>query len=909
MTSISDGSIAAVVLAGVLFFVVAALLVYYCLIYRPRARRCQAQFNALMARNVKGGGSPAVRSQITRESERSSYRKRINRILSMIGPSSGGQWSSQRIPPVPPIAIGRTTELFYDNNIVPDDSEEIGVVLIGAPTTTVESGYRSPEGIKGTRTVPSIFIDITQKPSPEASVPVSPNSVSIGGTQSQRHSSQISSRPHSNTFSIPISFSLRHIRARSRENGTKSTGSSGRQQGCGSSSVGHRDVGVEEALEEEDRSDDSESVIAFAKPIGPRKMISWKGNSDITEEIKRWRVREGVGKAVHSIISGLRTAGGKWMRTSTGTGVVYPFVGVASSSVPSPSRHAVSGGGLIILEGGRRIDPRLSGSSSSGAHDGKRPRGGSPHSEGTEQGTEITPLSYVNHSLCSLSARGNDLEDQRNGDSVAQLAALAPPRHPYAAVADSPPPTPSAMISATIMSPSDDGAGEPPKTLTAPAVPAIRQLPPVPTAPCTNLSQPQPGQVAKPIRALPPLPIAPISKAVAETSGLVTRTRLPPPLELELGTTPDVKEHEGSLLSPKSASDVHTESQRTSRSSKSSKGSSVAGFLTVSSVSPFRVDFLEMGSADCSEGSDSGGIGSNKRRGKQKERRPTPPKLNVALGNNLTRPASLPPAFETAMHAPQLSFLDMGNSSSSSFSKPEPNSLAEPLPEIYTQSDPQSDRIIQVDEDRATFGQKRDRKSVYYYSSANPSLPSPADSHHTFQTHRTYQTYQSEEQSSHRPWSKGQHASWRGTFGIRPEYIPEEVTPSTPDVPDLPPEIAQALSQNMPLTTLQKNPESHAHIPSLPQEMPSDPDQGRSSYVSTSPTVATHVHPLSADFGLRQQARYRSSHPDVSTSQLDATSPTTDEVSPSSIQFGAGGIRRTSSGDVPAPSAYHAKDE
>ena len=914
-TSISDGSIAAVVLAGVLFFVLAALLVYYCLIHRPRARRCQAQFDAMLARTMKGG-SPAVRSQVTRASERSSYRKRLNRIISMIGPNSSGQWSGRRPPPVPPIGISRTTEQFYDNNAIPNVGDEIEVVPIGEPTTTVESAHRLPEDIKGTRRVPSIFIDITQKPSPEASIPVSPTSVSIGATQSQRQSSQNSSRPHSNTFSIPISFSLRHIRARSKENG--STGSSGRQQGRGSSSVGHRDVGVEHAVEEEDGSVDSESTIAFAKPTTPRRLTSWRGISENTGEAKRWSAREGVGKAIHSILSGLRNARGRWIRTPTGTGVVYPFVGVASSSVPFGTRHAVSGGGFIVLEGGRsRLAPRLSGSPTSSARDSKRPRSESPHSQGTGQETDITPLSYVNRSLGSLLARDNDLQYQRNDDSGALLATLPPPRHPYAAVADSPPPPPAA-IPATITSLGDDGAREPAKILTVP-VPAIRQLPPVPTPPHTNISQPLPShvaddstgriaQVVRPIRALPPLPIPPVSEVVTETSGPVTtlsspsRTRPPPPLEL--GTSPEVGEHEGSLLSPKSASDVHTESQRTSRSSKSSKGSSLAEFLTISSMSPFRVDFLEMGSVEGSEGSDSG-RNSSIRRGKQKERRPVPPKLNVALGSTSTRPISLPPALEAARHAIQRSFLDMSGSSSS-FGKPEPNSPAEPPPETYTQVD-----RVEVDEDRATFGQKRDRKSVYYYSSANPPLPSPADSHHTFQTHRTYQTYQSEEQSSHRPWSKGRHASWRATFGVRQD-IPEEATPSTPDVPSLPPEIAEALSQNIatgPLTTLQEIPECHA-LTSLPQETPSDPDRGRLSYVSTSPTVATHVHPLTTDFGLRQQARHRSLHPDVSTGQLDATSPTTDEVSPSSIQFGAGGIRRTSSGDVePASRAYHTKDE
>lgn len=906
-TSISNGSIAAVVLAGVLFFVLAALLVYYCLIHRPRVRRCQAQLDAMLARTTKGG-SPAVRSQVTKASERSSYRKRLNRIISMLGPNSSGQWSGQRPPPVPPIAISRTTERFHDNNAMPDVNDEIEVVLIGEPTTTVESAYRPPEGIKGTRRVPSIFIDITQKPSPEASIPVSPTSVSIGATQSQRQSSQNSSRRHSNTFSIPISFSLRHIRARSKENGTGSTGSSGRQQGRGSSSVGHRDVGVEYALEEEDGSVDSESTIAFAKPTTPRRLASWRGISENTGEAKHWS-REGVGKVIHSIISGLRNAGGRWIRASTGTGVVYPFVGVASSSVPFGTRHAVSGGGFIILEGGRgRLDPRLSGAPSSSARDSKRPRSESPHSQGTGQETDITPLSYVNHSLGSLSARDNHLKDQRNDDSGAPLANMPPPRHPYAAVADSPS-LPSVDIPAAITSPGDDGAQEPAKTLTVPAVPAIRQLPPVPAPPHINISQQLPSHVAddstgrivqivRPIRALPPLPIPPVSEAVTETSSPVkalsspSRTRPPP---LELATTTEVVEPEGLLLPPKSASDVHTESQRTSRSSKSSKGSSLADFLTISSMSPFRVDFLEMASVDGSEGSDSG-RNSSVKRGKQKERRPVLPKLNVTLASTSTRPISLPPALETARHAIQRSFLDLSNGSSSSFGKPEPSSPAEPPPETY----PQGDRVVEVDEDRATFGQKRDRKSVYYYSSANPPLPSPAESHHTFQTHRTYQTYQSEEQSSHRPWSKGRHASWRATFGVRPEYIPEEATPSTPDVPFLPPEIAEA-SQNVPagpLTTLQEIPECQALTSSLPQETRSDPDQGRLSYVSTSPTIATHVHPLTTDFGLRQHARRRSLHPDVSTSQLDAASPTTDEVSPSSIQFRAGGIRRTSSGDV-----------
>ena len=919
-TSISDGSIAAVVLAGVLFFVIAALLVYYCLIHRPRARRCQAQFDAMLARNMKGG-SPAVRSQATKASERSSYRKRLSRIISMLGPNSSGQWSGRRLPPVPPIGISRTTEQFYDNNAMPDANDEIEVVLIGEPTTTVEPSHRLPEGIKGTRHVPSIFIDITQKPSPEASIPVSPTSVSIGATQSQRQSSQNSSRPHSNTFSIPISFSLRHIRARSKENGTGSVGSS-RQQGRGSSSVGHRDVGVKHALEEEDGSVDSESTIAFAKPTTPRRLTSWRGTSENTGEARRWSAREGVGKAIHSILSGLRNAGGRWIRASTGTGVVYPFVGVASSSVPFGARHAVSGGGFIVLEaGGSRLDPGLSGSPSSSAHDGKRRRSESPHSQGTGQETDITPLSYVNRSLGELSARDDHSKDQRNDDSGILLATLPSPRHPYAAVADSPPPPP-AVIPAAIASPGDDGARERAKPLTVPAVPTIRQLPPVPIPPHTNISQPLPSQVTddstgriaqvvRPIRALPPLPIPPVSEAVTETSGPVktlsspSRTHPPPPLDL--GTNQEAGGHEGSL-SPKSASHVHMESQRTSRSSKSSKGSSLAEFLTISSMSPFRVDFLDMGSADGSEGSDSGGNCSI-RRAKQKDRRPVPPKLNVTLGSTSTRSISLPPALETARHAIQRSFLDMSNGSSSSFGKPEPSSPAEPPPETYTQGD----RVVEVDEDRATFGQKRDRKSVYYYSSSNPALPSPADSHHTFQTHRTYQTYQSEEQSSHRPWSKGRHASWRATFGVRQEYIPEEATPSTPEVPFLPPEIAEALSQNIasgPLTILQEIPECHALASSLPQETPRDPDQGRLSYVSTSPTVATHVHPLTTDFGLRQHARHRSLHPDVSTSQLDATSPTTDEVSPSSIQFGAGGIRRTSSGDVePASRAYHTKDE
>ena len=125
--------------------------------------------------------------------------------------------------------------------------------------------------------------------------------------QSQRQSSQNSSRPHSNTFSVPISFSLRHIRACSKENG--STGSSGRQQG---SSVGHCDVGVEHSLEEDGSVDH-----CLCETDDPHRMTSWRGISENTGEAKCWSAREGVGKAIHSILSGLRNARGRWIRTDT----------------------------------------------------------------------------------------------------------------------------------------------------------------------------------------------------------------------------------------------------------------------------------------------------------------------------------------------------------------------------------------------------------------------------------------------------------------------------------------------------------------------------------------------------------------------------------------------------------------
>jgi len=886
-TLMSSGTIAAVVLAGVLFIVIAALLIYYYLIYRPRIRRCRAQFNALMAKSTKGG-SP---SHKTRESEHSSYRRRISRILSMLGPSSSGFWNAQRPPPVPPVgrSVRSVDSEYFPNNNIPDDGGEIGVVPIRDPTQTIESVPRLSASKNGIRRVPSIVVDITQKPSPNASVPVSPISVSVGGTQSQRQSSQISLRPRSNTFSFPISFSLRHVRAHSRENGTGSSGSSGRQQGL----TTYRDLSVEHA--DEERRVDSVSTMSFAKPSRTGGTVTWKLVGEDTVQNKRSNLQESVGKVVRSIFSGLRAASGLWTKKPTGTGVVYPFVGVSSSSVPSESRRAVSGGGLIVLEGGRGSLE----SQSPGSQDGKGSRAESPHSQA---GTEITPLSYV-------SGRGADSNEQGNNDSTAPITGgHSSSRHPYAAVIEDVRPPRRATVPTIITSPAPAAdAREPEKELTAePPVPSFRQLPPVPII-LHTIPAPQPsgsssgriGQVARPIRALPPLPIAPVSEAVTETPAnmetLPSPSQTGNPSSLELDATTGVQQHEGPLLSPPSTqSGSQRASQRTSKSSKSSKSRSSKGsfgFLTLSSMSPFRLDFLDMGSRDGSEAGDSA---SSKSRRKQKERRPVPPRLNVTPGNTgSTRPVSLPPPSETARHPIQRSFLDFSNGSSSSFGKPEPSPIVEPVPELYIQDD----RVIEVEEDRATFGQKRDRKSVYYYSSANPPVPSPAESHYSFQTHKTHQTYQSDEHSHRGHWQKGRHASWRTTFGVRQEYIPEEASPSSPDAPFIPPQPAETSIASQEIT------DPHP-VPPLPREISSDPDQGRLSYVSTSPTVDMHVHPLPTDFGT---SRHRSSHP-VSASQtspLDVTSPTTD-VSPSSIHFRAGGIRRTSSGDVrPGSASLH----
>lgn len=899
-TLMSSGTIAAVVLAGVLFIVIAALLIYYYLIYRPRIRRCRTQFNALMARNTKGG-SP---SQKTRESEHSSYRRRISRILSMIGPSSSGFWNTQRPPPVPPVgrSVRSVDSEHFSNNNVPDDGDEIGVVPIRGATRTFESVPRSSAGKNGIRRVPSIVIDITQKPSPNASVPVSPISVSVGGTQSQRQSSQISLRPRSNTFSFPISFSLRHVGAHSRENGTGSNGSSGPQQGRTASSAGYRDLSVEHA-EDEERRIDSVSTMSFAKPRRTSGTVTWKLVGDDTVQNKRSNLQERVGNAFRSIFSGLRDASGMWTKKSTGTGVVYPFVGVSSTSVPSGSRRAVSGGGLIVLEGGRsNLDPGLLESQLPSSQDDKRSRAESPHSQA---GTEITPLSYV-------SGHGTDSKEQGNIDSTAVITGgHSSSRHPYAAVVEDIRPPRRATVPTIITSPAAADAREPEQELASePPVPTFRQLPPVPITPHTILPPQQThitgsssgriGQVTRPIRALPPLPVAPVSEAVTEAPANVET--LPSPSEtgnpslVELDVTPGVQQQEGPLLSPQSAqSGSQRASQRTSKSSKSSKSRSSKGsfgFLTLSSMSPFRLDFLDMGSREGSEISDST---SSKSRAK---RRPVPPRLNVTPGNTgSTRPVSLPQSSEIARNPTQRSFLDFSNSSSTSFGKPEPSPITEPVPELYIQDD----RIVEAEEDRATFGQKRDRKSVYYFSSANPPVPSPAESHYSIQTHKTHQTYQSDEHSHRGHWQKGRHASWRTTFGVRQEYIPEEASPSSPDAPFIPPNPTETSTAPQEVT------DPHP-IPPLPQEISSDPDQGRLSYVSTSPTVDMHVHPLPTDFGT---SRHRSSHP-VSTSQaspLDVTSPATD-VSPSSIHFRSGGIRRTSSGDVRPPSAsYLTKDD
>ncbi|KAF8345526.1 hypothetical protein F5887DRAFT_965505 [Amanita rubescens] len=877
-TSMSSGTIAAVVLAGVLFIVIVALLIYYYLIYRPRIRRCRAQFNALMARSTKGG-SP---SHKTRESEHSSYRRRISRILSMLGPSPSGFWNAQRPPPVPPIgrSVRSVDSQYFSSNNIPDDGGEIGVVPIRDPTQTIESVPRLSASKNGIRRVPSIVIDITQKPSPNASVPVSPISASVGGTQSQRQSSQISLRPRSNTFSFPISFSLRHVRV----HGTGSSGSSGRQQGLTTSSAGYRDLSVEHA--DEERGADSVSTMSFAKPSRTGGTVTWKLVGDDTVQGKRSNLQESVGKVARSIFSGLRAASGLWTKKSTGTGVVYPFVGVSSSSVPSGSRRAVSGGGLIVLEGGRtNLDPGLLESQSPSSQDGKGSRSESPHSQA---GTAITPLSYENNDSTALTAGGHSSS-----------------RHPYAAVVEDVRPPRRATVPTIITSPAaaaDDR--EPEKELTAePPVPSFRQLPPVPITPHTILApQPSGSSIARPIRALPPLPIAPVSEAVTETPANVETLPSPSqtgnPSSLELDVTPGAQQHEGPLLSPPSArSGSQRASQRTSKSSKSSKSRSSKGsfgFLTLSSMSPFRLDFLDLGSREGSV-SDSA---SSKSRAKQKERRPVPPKSNVTPGNTgSTRPVSLPPLSETARHPIQRSFLDFSNGSSSSFGRPEPSPIVEPVPEL----DIQDDRVIEIEDDRATFGQKRDRKSVYYYSSANPPVPSPAESHYSFQTHKTHQTYQSDEHSHRGHWQKGRHASWRTTFGVRQEYIPEEASPSSPDAPFIPPQPAE--TSIAPQETTDPHP-----VPPLPREISSDPDQGRLSYVSTSPTVDMHVHPLPTDFGA---SRHGSSHP-VSTSQtspLEVTSPTTD-ASPSSIHFRAGGIRRTSSGDVrPGSASFTTKDD
>ncbi|KAK2461332.1 hypothetical protein APHAL10511_006859 [Amanita phalloides] len=794
---LSSGTIAAIVLAGVLFSVIAALLFYYYLFFRPRTRRCRARTDVLTANSPKRGGktSPAMRSHATKASGRSSYQRRIDRILSMINPSSRqpSLWNSER-PPLPTFNKFDTLDINSGviegsqfSHLASVDGEDVGTALVREATAIVESGRQQQGGNMShrLRSMPGIVVDAAPKSSPNATVPVSPVSVSV--TQSQRNSGQTSSRPHSKSYSIPISFSLRHIRVHGRlwsSENEISNGSSGPRRSRPSSSIGLRETGAtfDRDLGDEGRSINSLSTITFAKTTGPK--VNWKGSSSDEVGVKRWSFRARVGRVVRSILSGLGNAAGRW-RKPPGPGIVYPFVGVQSSGGPSELRHTVSGGGLLVLDGQPSEGP------SQTIYAGKCRGNASPRSHITELETEITPLSYVSRSSVCLLAHENDSKEGINDT-----------RHPYAATDLS-------------FNEQPQSGSEPAALLPLPsAVPVIRQLPIPPQPTHVIASQRQPshvtddnagriGPIARPIRALPPLPVAPESKTTtqfadsAKLSNVPPRAHKPPPLKLDLR-----QKHDSALLSPTSVSHIYAGSQRSSRGSSGSSKSSppATGFLSVNRVSPFRVDFMDMSNGEGSEGSDLDIATRSPGRTRRAGSRPTLPKLSINTGDTSKHATPHPRAMELVRQPPHRSFLDFSNARA-------------------------REEGIHGEDDRATFGQKRDRKSSFYYSSGNTSLPSPAESHHSY---KTYQTYQSEEVSGQSSWPQyRRHASWRGTFGARPEeYIPEETSPSTPAVPPVPAEIAtQApLGITAPLMadTLGPQSDSQPHPPSnvrLPTEI------------------------------------------------------------------------------------------
>ncbi|KAF8627036.1 hypothetical protein AX15_004561 [Amanita polypyramis BW_CC] len=849
-----------------------------------------------------------MRSQATKLSEHSSYRRRINRIISMLSFGESSRQISTRNgkkPPLPHITIDHKT--YYDtspyigrgtparqsyngSNGLRAGSDETGVVLVNVPSATVANVTDRTGSTPG-------IIDITQKPSPSATVPVSPVSVSVGGSQSLPPSSQTNSRPQSNTYSIPISFSLRHIRGRSQvESGeARSTGGSGNllDYGSGSASVGHQNTAGDGHGGGEDKSVNTFSTIVFAKPRVPGNYGVVKGTiQEEQAEVERWSVRKGMARAAHSLVSGLGAVG-RWKRKSVtrGAGAVYPFVGVSSSSVPSDARgRAVGGGGLIVLEtrrshlGVEQDDPPKS-------------RTGSPQGTETEE-TELTPLSYAPPSY--LSGQEDTTEKEQNSPGLS--LGYPPTRQSYVARHMSMP-APLAPIEV----PPAVSQGR----HTAPAaVSAIRQLPPLPTSPSAISPHSQATgsgdileggtQMGRPIRALPPLPAisepgsagqptpGPGEARQPESSPFRVRRQPVPRLTLE------TQKRDSPGLSPHSALYSPNDPRHTPGSNKST--STVPGFLNVHRVSPFYVDFLDLGGGggsaggrdlDVTHGNDSGMGAQNHNEPDQ----PAPPRLLI----------STPTQPEAAGQTTHRSFLDLGaNSSSSSVVKGDSSSPTEPSARRS-----QGERLAEGEEDRATFGQARDRTSMFYYSSAGAPLPSPSEA-----SHQTHQTYKSEESRLSWPQSRLQnrrHASWRTTFGIRrEEHIPEETSPlaspassTSPGVNiQLAPITTTASTADQGVSNPQQGPGLLSAISSEGDQSPNVPRQDRSSYASIS---TTHVHPFSANFSLHQH--HTQYHPfrtstGIVTSQMDPTSASTDEVSPSSFRFRAGAIRRTSSGDA-----------
>ncbi|KAM6501590.1 hypothetical protein JOM56_001567 [Amanita muscaria] len=944
----STSTIAAIVLGVFLFVLFAVLLLFYFFVYRPRNRRCREEFDALNADKAEAEEerdmNTVMQLEEARISQSSSYRRRLARIISMIAPtemSKRPSWrtDSQHLQPLSPLSpasthksdlilnISRRPSEKRDDRCVADPStEEDGTLFVHVPASTLESDPQRPPNPRDEGS--SVILHHRLKSSPDATIPVSPSISSGGGTQSRGRGSQNSSQPRSGRFSFPFSLSIPYVRTRSL---TEDGNGNGRR-----SRMDHRRI---ESGRGGQGGDDttSMSTIVFAEvpkvPPPPDKVKE-----------TTWDIR----KSVKSFMSGLSGAGKRWYnaRASAKAGeVIYPFVAV-SSTTPTQRRALSAGGGLLIIGRDRR------GSVGGATDDVESPRTDSRREENEPPtGTDITPLSYATESDDDFPS--GEVEPQGSVDAYTEPSPAPPPpppqqqepfsSHPYAAAGLlSDPEVPSRMNVVGLQNASSEGSRQRPQrpqTAPAPSKVGFRQLPVIPRAPPVAHSVPlraRPHTAGGPvnghmtshdtittggraIRALPPLPVPSAPKPtvqIASSSAEQAQTAQKSPLTPQSAVQDDTS----SLPPPYPQSGHSKSSQRASDSTRSTHSSLRPPFLNVRELSPFEVNF------PCTDDEQSQDEDKTKPSGSPSTAR-TRPTLEIPSTDALHHSAAaITP--RTARSTAQYSFLDFATNSSSSNKegssreKSEPSPISDagpsrlsdipPLPILPMRFLDEPSRVEDKEEDldhhsRRTFGQKRRSSagSFYYNPADNVSLASPSTSSFTHQSHHTHQSYQTGpshegQRLSSQSSQRRQHASWRATFGGRIEGdIPEEATPSDSSFPFSLPARGSPADPQPATASASQSPPSRSSPPGLLPEpsdqIPHDVSQGeaRRSYMSTSSAGhSAHVHPFSV--GSNDLSQYA---PQVQIEPISLES--TDDVSVSSpIQFRAGGIRRTSSGDV-----------